>query len=126
MNFKDLTAQQLRTICKDYKIPLNGAKNKKQLLHLVLSRRQMFKPELPNELYAMIFIISEYNDLMTIRSCCRKFNNIINNDFWMAKIKLDYPLGIWIDCFKSSRFAYLELMEEKKEKLESYDVPGCM
>ena len=54
-HLKSLNATQLQKLCKQHKIPVNGAKNKKELLGRILVRKQMFKPELPNEILNRFF-----------------------------------------------------------------------
>ena len=125
MNFKDLNVKQLRALCKDYNIPVNGAKNRKELLNQILIRRQWFKPLLPDELYAKIFLISDYKNILMIRLCCKKFNRIIDNAFWETKIKIDFPNAeIWFDHIMNKRFKYLKLMREENEESDSCDSYG--
>jgi hypothetical protein len=89
-----MNVEQLRDLCRYYKIPLNGAKNKKELQGRILERIQMFKPELPADIYinAFPFLSLSYRTLSNLRLCCKLFYNIINDEFWEKKIKID--LGI--------------------------------
>lgn len=110
---KSLNATQLREICKQYKIPISGAKNKKELLGRILVRRQMFKPELPNEIFEKIFLFCLYKDIISFKLCCKDFLEMIDDKFWQKKIKLEF--GVDIDKSKEARIKYIELVKEARE-----------
>ena len=106
---KSLNAAQLREICRQHKIPVNGAKNKKELLGRILVRRQMFKPELPNEMYEQIFLFCLYRDVLSFRSCCKDFYDIIDNKFWQRKIKAEFKVDHETE---DARIKYIELIKD--------------
>jgi len=129
---KSLNIKQLQALCKQYRIPINGAKNKKELLGRILVRRQMFKCELPNDIYRQIFIFCAYCDILSFRLCCKTFCNMINDEFWEEKIKLDFKLDNVkltnqplksksyfvdgnFDYIHDSRLKYVKLITQKRD-----------
>ena len=90
--FKTLSLPQLRQLCKKYNMPLNGAKNKKDILHQIQIRIQSFKPSLPLEIYRLIILHAPYESIPIIRSTCRYFNNTINDQFWKEKSWMDFNI----------------------------------
>ena len=113
INFNLLNINQLKSLYKEYKIPLNGAKNKKELLHGLLIRKQMFKPTLPVEIYKQILLYADYQDLFKLKLTCQGFNKIINNDFWKEKLILDYGDILYEDHYFDQ---YTQLISKKKIK----------
>lgn len=92
MSFNKLNVNELRNICKEYKIPLSGCKNKKDILHQILIRRSMFKPVLPKEIYKSILLFVDHNNLLKCRLCCKQFNEIVDNNFWREKIHIQFNI----------------------------------
>lgn len=79
VDFKSLNIDQLRSICKEYKIPVQGAKNKKDLLNIIMIRKQLFKPQLPAEIYKNIILYSTFEDVYTFKCTCKLFYKIIDD-----------------------------------------------
>lgn len=108
---RSLNADELRILCRQNQIPLNGAKNKKELLGRFFERRQMFKPTLPYEVYKSIFIYCFYHDLLNLRLCNKLFYRIIDDKFWQEKIKIEFNRN---GC---SRLKYVELATQRGDIL---------
>lgn len=88
IDFKQLNVNQLRSICKEYKIPLNGAKNKKELLHLVMARKQIFKPRLPLEIDKLILLNATLETIFAFKCACQYVT--IDNSFWKEKLYVEF------------------------------------
>lgn len=124
---KSLNAAQLRDICKQHKIPVSGAKNKKELLGRILVRKQMFKSELPNEVFEQIFLVCLYHDIISFKLCCKNFLEMIDNKFWQKKIKIEFKVDYELE---NSRIEYIELVKEANDLriskyLEKYENCTC-
>lgn len=129
MDFKKLNTTHLKQICKDYNIPINGVRNRKELLHQIFILKQIFKPKLPKEIYSEILLHIQHNDLLACKIVCKKFNEIINDDFWNKKLLLDFgvvnsvlkytPLHVALyetkmdDEIKDIRIKYVKISTER-------------
>lgn len=116
-SIKSLNSSQLRKICKQYKIPINGAKNKKVLLGRILIRKQMFKPDLPNEIFEQIFLYSLYYDVLNFKASCKSFYDMIDDNFWQKKIKIEFNIDYKLS---DSKYEYLRLIKKTDDLRKIY------